>query len=306
MDPLSDLLALLKPQAHITAGFDAAGDWALALDDLSGRIKCYAVIRGHCWVRTEKEALRIEAGECFVLPSGRRVVLSGGPDTPPRPASEVLDQNLSGNVITVQGGGECYLVGSRFEVNGRHAEALLGTLPTLIRVRTSDGQARLRASLELMMEEVRDARAGSSLMVQQLSHMMLVQALRLHVEQVGAQDVGWLAALADPQIGLAIAAIHAAPGYPWTMGDLARRVGLSRTAFAQRFKDKMGTTPIAYLTRWRMMLAAERMLDTRDSIPEIAASLGYASEYSFATAFRREMGAPPRRYARDVANVPAI
>lgn len=304
MDPLSDLLSSLKPKSYITAGFDAAGDWALALDDLKGRIKCYAVMRGSCWVRPKPgEAVCIKTGECFVLPSGREIVVAGSPDATPRPASEVLDPNSGGNVITVNGGGDCYLVGSRFEVNGRHAEMLLQSLPSLIHIRTADSTARLRIWLEMMMEEMRATRVGSSLMAQQLSHMMLIEALRLHVEQVGANEVGWLAALADPAIGQAIGAIHAAPGSPWTVESLARRVGLSRTIFAQRFKAKMEITPMAYLTRWRMMLAAERMLVTRNSISEIAISLGYASEYSFATAFRREMGAPPRRYARGSATM---
>lgn len=305
MDPLSDLLSLLKPRSYITAGFDAAGSWALALDDLAGRIKCYAVIRGTCWLRTENEgtAVRISAGECFVLPSGREVVIASHPDATPRPASEILDPNRSGNVITVNGGGDCYLVGSRFEVNGRHTETLLGSLPPLIRVSTADGKSRLRASLEMMMEEMREPRPGSSLMAQQLSHMMLVQALRLYVEQAGPDMVGWLAAIADPHIGRAIAEIHSDPGSDWSVGELASKVGLSRTVFAERFKSKTGTTPIAYLTRWRMMVAAEQMLDPRIGISEIATSLGYSSEYSFAAAFRREMGAPPRRYVRQSAVV---
>ena len=184
MDPLSDLLSLLKPKSYITAGFDAAGDWALALDDLKGRIKCYAVMRGSCWVRPKPgEAVCIKTGECFVLPSGREIVVAGSPDATPRPASEVLDPNSGGNVITVNGGGDCYLVGSRFEVNGRHAEMLLQSLPSLIHIRTADSTARLRIWLEMMMEEMRATRVGSSLMAQQLSHMMLIEALRLHVEQ---------------------------------------------------------------------------------------------------------------------------
>jgi transcriptional regulator GlxA family with amidase domain len=156
----------------------------------------------------------------------------------------------------------------------------------------------------MMMEEMREARAGSSLMAQQLSHMMLVQALRLHVEDQGQDTTGWLAALADPHVGPAIRAMHADPGRAWTVEALARQVGLSRTVFAQRFRLKVGTTPIAYLTRWRMMLAGERLVGTGDSIAEIAASLGYASEFAFSAAFKREMGRPPRRYLREAEREP--
>ncbi|MCR4267271.1 helix-turn-helix transcriptional regulator [Nitratireductor sp. ZSWI3] len=118
------------------------------------------------------------------------------------------------------------------------------------------------------------------------------------------EETGWLAALADPHIGPSIRAIHEEPGRSWTLEMLARQVGVSRTVFAQRFKRKVGATPIAYLTRWRMMLAGERLIETRDSIAEIAASLGYMSEYAFAAAFKREMGCPPRRYLRESSRVP--
>ncbi|WP_180899083.1 helix-turn-helix transcriptional regulator [Martelella soudanensis] len=158
----------------------------------------------------------------------------------------------------------------------------------------------------MMMEEMREARAGSSLMAQQLSHMILVQALRLHVEEQGADETGWLAALADPHIGPSIRAIHAEPARAWTSETLARQVGVSRTVFAQRFKRKVGTTPIAYLTRWRMMLAGERLIETSDSVAEIATSLGYTSEHAFAAAFKREMGCPPRRYFRETSGLPRL
>ena len=303
MDPLSEVLALLKPRSYITAGFDAGGAWALTLDDLAGRIKCYAVVKGTCWLCLEGEAapVRLNPGDCFVLPSGRPVRIASDPAVPPRRASEVLDPNRSGEVVTYNGGGDVFLVGSRFEVNGRHAEVLLRTLPPLIRIEASGDQARLRWSIALMMEELREARPGSSLVAQHLSHMILVQALRLHLAERSRDDVGWFAALADPQMSAAIAAMHGDPSFPWTLQELARRVGMSRSSFAQRFREKVGETPIGYLTRWRMMLAGERLIHGRETIARVALSLGYASEHAFNTAFRRTMGCSPRRYAREAA-----
>ncbi|WP_374373176.1 AraC family transcriptional regulator [Dongia sp.] len=303
MDPLSEVLALLKPRSYITAGFDAGGAWALALDDLAGRIKCYAVIKGTCWLSLgDKEApVRLNAGDCFVLPSGRSVKIASDPSVPPKRASEVLDPNRSGERVTYNGGGDVFLVGSRFEVNGRHAEALLRTLPPIIRVETSGDQAKLRWSIELMMEELREAQPGFSLVAQHLSHMILVQALRLYLSDRSHHDIGWFAALADPQMSGAIAAMHADPSFPWTLEELARRTGMSRSTFAQRFRERVGETPIGYLTRWRMMLAGERLIDGRDTIARIALSLGYASEHAFSTAFKRTMGCSPGRYARESA-----
>jgi AraC-like DNA-binding protein len=304
MDPLSEVLSLLKPRSYITAGFDAGGDWALTLDDLAGRIKCYAVIRGACWVSMDGigEPVRVQAGDCFVLPSGRLVEIASHPDVEPKPASEVLDPNRSGEVVTYNGGGDVLLVGSRFEVNGRHAEVLLRTLPPLIRVKTSGDRARLRGSIELMMEELREARPGSSLVAQHLSHMMLVQALRLYLSERSDQDVGWFAALADPQLSGAIGAMHADPSHAWTLQELATHAAMSRSTFAQRFRDRVGETPIAYLTRWRMMLAGERLTNGRETIARVAMSLGYESEHAFNTAFKRVMGSSPRRYANAEAD----
>lgn len=303
MDPLSEVLALLKPRSYITAGFDAGGDWALRLDDLRGRIKCYAIVRGGCWLSVEglPEPVRLRAGDCFVLPSGRVATLGSAPDAEAVSASAVLDPDRSGEVVTYNGGGDVFMVGSRFEVNARHTEQLLGTLPPLIRVATSGGQARLRWAIELMMEELREGQPGASLMAQQLAQMMLVQALRQYLAQRPPGDVSWLSALADPKLGSALAALHADPAQRWTVEGLAERAGMSRSTFAERFRACTGETPMAYLARWRMLLAAERLLIGKDPLARIASALGYESEHAFNTAFKRVMGLPPRRYAASVS-----
>lgn len=302
MDPLSDILSLLKPRSYITAGFDAGGDWSLRLDDLAGRIKCYAVISGGCWLSLEGTAEPIElvAGDCFVLPSGRLVRIASSLALEPTLASEALAPDRNGEMVTYNGGGDVLLVGSRFEVSGRHADALLRTLPPVIHVREFTDQAALRWSIELMMQELRDAKPGASLMAQHLAHMMLVQTLRLYLSQQLGAEIGWFAALADPQVSLALSAIHADPAHDWRLEELAARAGMSRTVFARRFREKVGETPVAYVTRWRMMLAAQRLTSSRESLVRIARSVGYESENSFNTAFRRVMGNSPRRYGREI------
>lgn len=132
--------------------------------------------------------------------------------------------------------------------------------------------------------------------------MMLVQALRLYLTSHSPGDVGWFAALADPRLSVALTAMHADPARPWTVQDLAAPAGTSRTVFAEHFRARAGETPIAYLTRWRMTPAAERLLRGDDTVGRIAGSLGYESEHAFTTAFKRVMGAPPRRYARNATS----
>ncbi len=300
MDPLSEILSLLKPRSYITAGFDAGGDWSLLLDDLAGRIKCYAVIDGSCWLSLDEAEVPVQVvtGDCFVLPSGRSVRISSDPAMAPTLASKALTPDRDGEIVTYNGGGGVLLTGSRFEVSGRYADLLLSTLPPILHLRAAVDQAALRWSIDLMMQELREAKPGASLVAQHLAHIMLTQALRLYLETHSSTEIGLFAGLADSQVGSAIRAIHADPGRGWALEELAKHVGMSRTAFARRFREKTGETPVAYLTRWRMMLAAEQLLIGRDSLAHIARLVGYESENAFNTAFKRVMGQSPRRYAK--------
>jgi AraC-like DNA-binding protein len=128
--------------------------------------------------------------------------------------------------------------------------------------------------------------------------MMLVQALRLHLAEGLRGGVGWLFALADQQMSAAISSMHDDPGHGWTIQTLAERAGMSRSTFALKFKQTVGKSPMEYLTRWRMLLAGDRLTNSNDSISAIAQSLGYESESAFSTAFKRMMGCSPRQYGR--------
>lgn len=307
MDPLSDVLSLLRPQSYVSAGFNAGGDWAIQFDDQNGRIKCYAVISGECWLSVEgvEEPVRLSAGESFVLPTGRPFRLASDLALAPTPAGAVFPPARAGGVVTHNGGGGFFLVGSRFAVTGRHAEVLLRTLPPIVHIRREADQAALRWSVERMMDELREAQPGASLVAQHLAHMMLVQALRLHLAEGLKGRVGWFFALADSQMSRAIGALHAEPSRRWTVKDLAEHVGMSRTTFALRFRETVGETPMEYLTRWRMLLAGDRLVNSRDALAETAAALGYESESAFSAAFKRVMGVSPRQYGRREAALAA-
>ena len=298
MDALSDLLTLLKPERFRTAGFDFGGEWAVHYGDQPGRIKCFAVTKGECWLAVKGiEPVRLTAGESFVLPSGCAFTLASNVEVPPLSFHEVHRGRPYGGVAVHQGGGDVQIVGVRFDLDGRQSGALLSSLPPMLLVEKAADQAALRWSIEQLMHEMREARLGASLAAHHLAHIMLLQALRAYLSSP-REGIGWFFALADPQLGAAIGAMHADPTQRWTLGELAGRAGMSRSIFAERFRDKVGETPIAYLTRWRMMLAAERLLSGSEPLAETAGSVGYDSENAFNTAFRRVMGCSPRRYAR--------
>ncbi|MEO5804996.1 AraC family transcriptional regulator [Devosia sp.] len=309
MDPLSDVLSLLKPRSSISTGFDAGGDWSVRFSGNVG-IKCYAVISGQCWLAVDgiAEAVHLQAGDAFLLPGGRPFRLASDLALPPVLAETVFDRHRDRRTggICYNGGGDLFLVGSRFELSG-DAGILLKMLPPIVHLRKQSDQAALRWCVERMIEELREARPGGDLIAQHLSHMMLVQALRLHMAESAQSGVGWLFALTDRQMGAAINAMHAEPAHNWTLQTLAERAGMSRSTFALRFKTTVGTSAMDYLTRWRMLLAAERLETSADSVSAIALSLGYESDSAFSTAFKRVIGCSPRQYGRsanDAAPMP--
>jgi AraC-like DNA-binding protein len=299
MDPLSDVLSLLKPRSYKAGGFDA-GDVSIRFPEHEG-IKCYAVVSGECWLAVEgvpDGVVRLGAGDCILLPRGWPFRLASDLSLAPIDAHTILQGKSNGSVTTYNGGGKSFMVGGNFVLDGKYADILLSVLPPIVHIRKDSDKAALRWSLERMMQELRDPQPGSFLVVQHLAHMMLVQALRLHLAEGTEGGVGWLFALADKQMAAAITAMHDDPAHRWTLAALAERAGMSRTVFTLKFKQTVGTSPMEYLTRWRMLLAGDRLANSTDPISVIAPSLGYESESAFSTAFKRVMGCSPRQHSR--------
>jgi len=299
MDPLSDVLSLLKPRSYMFGGFDMAGEWSIQFPKHEG-IKCYALVSGQAWLSVEgvPDAVRLNAGDCFLLPSGRPFRLASDLALTPVDAYTLFQFPLNGAIRSVNGGGDCFGVGGHFAFTGNHAGILLSVLPPIVHLRKESDKAALRWSIERMMEELRQPQPGGLLIAQHLTHMMLVQALRLHLAVGSNGGVGWLFALADKQMSAAINAMHEEPGYRWTLQELAERVGMSRSTFAQKFKDTVGKPAMEYLTRWRMLVAGDKLVNSSDPVAVISLALGYESEAAFSTAFKRLMGCSPRQYSR--------
>ncbi|CAH1672870.1 MULTISPECIES: AraC family transcriptional regulator [unclassified Chelatococcus] len=300
MDPLSEVLSLLKPRSYLSSGVDAGGDWAVQFNNQHDTIKCYAIVSGGCWLSVEgvPEPVRLEAGDCFVLPSGRPFRLASDLALVPVDSKTIFPPAHPGGVVRINDGGGLFLTGSRFAVAGSHASLLLGMLPPIVHIRKESEQAALRWSVERMREEMREGQPGGVLIAQHLAHMMLVQALRMHLSDELNGSSRWFVALADKQIGIAIRAIHADPARRWTLQELAEHAGMSRSTFAQKFRETAAETPMEYLSRWRMLLAADKLENSDDPVARIAIALGYESESAFSTAFKRIMGCAPRQFGR--------
>jgi AraC-like DNA-binding protein len=299
MDPLSDVLSLLKPRSYMCGGFDFGGEWSIQFREHQG-IKCYALVSGECWLSLEgvPDAVRLTAGDCFLLPNGRPFRLASDLNLTPVDVHSIFETPLNGGIATFNGGGDCFGVGGYFSFTGDHAGILLGVLPPIVHIRKESDKAAMRWSLEQMRKELREQQPGGFLVGQQLAYMMLVQALRLHLAEGLSGGVGWLFALADKQMSAAINAMHADPAHRWTLQELAERAGMSRSTFAEKFKETVGASPMEYLTRWRMLLAGDKLMNSNGPVSVIALSLGYESESAFSTAFKRVMGCSPRQYSR--------
>jgi AraC-like DNA-binding protein len=300
MDPLSDVLSLLKVRSYSAGGFDMGGELSIGFAAHDG-VKCYAVVAGECWMVVEGVAdpILVRTGDCFLLPHGKAFTLATDLGLEPVPALPLLRSSVkAGGVAVVEGGGRCCIVGGHFAFAGSHAGILLESLPRTVHLRKESDKAALRWALERMRMELLDQQPGGTLVAEHLAHMMLVQALRLHLAEGTQGGVGWLFALADKQMGAAITAMHETPGHRWTLQELGERVGMSRSIFALKFKETVGKSPMEYLTYWRMLLAGDKLTNSRESIAEIAMTLGYESESAFSTAFKRVMGCSPRRYSR--------
>lgn len=274
-DSLSDVLSLLKPRTYIAGGFDLRDGWSIAFEPHSG-IKCYAVLSSACWLALDglADAVRLETGDCVLLPDGRGFRLTDDLALSPTPFAQ-LPVEWRGGIATLDGGGDTLILGGHFAFAGAHADMLLGAMPPVAHLREDRDKTNLRWVLEQMRRELVEAQPGGILVAQHLAHMMLVQALRLYLSGAAGRHVSWLFALSDPQLATAIGAMHAEPGVRWTLPALAAKAGMSRSSFARAFKATVGTPPLDYLTGWRMLLAGARLADGERRVSSIALSLGY-------------------------------
>lgn len=301
MDPLSDVLALLRIRNYHCATLTLGGDWAFNFPQRDG-IKFTAVIKGQCWlhVQGEQQPLQLAQGDCFLMTQGMPFTLYSDMSQPVM-ASEGHFQTLAADeLVFSHGGDDVLLVGGRFDFTGTPARLLLSSLPSLVYVQGNEPQASvLRWALERFTSELHQQRPGRSLMTEHLAHIMLLEVLRTHLATLGSSGSGWFHGLADRNLSRALSAMHGDPACRWTVQQLAQQATLSRSAFALRFKQVVGVAPMEYLTCWRMLLASDRLQNTGDSVATIAFSLGYESESAFSTAFKRVMLQSPRNYVRE-------
>ena len=295
MDPLSEVFSLLDIRSARCTRLEAGGTWALRFP-AKPALKFAAVLRGWCWILLPGEPpCRLGAGDTFLLSNAPSYVLANDQQRTPEDGIALFDWAHSD--AAHHGGDETVLLAGSFVFQPGNAQLLLGALPSFMHVPAQDRAAAvLRGTLELLDSEIRSARMGASLMTHRLADVLLVQALRAYVGLRGQDSAGWIGALTDERIGGALRLMHGDVGRRWTVDELARAVGMSRSGFAARFRSLVGIPPLDYLLRWRMQLAREALRRNEGSVASLADRLGYASESAFGHAFKRICGRAPKRY----------
>ncbi|MCX2730809.1 AraC family transcriptional regulator [Saccharopolyspora sp. NFXS83] len=292
-DPLSQVLALAGARCHLTGKLAAGGQWALRFP-ARGRLKIIAVRRGRCTFVSGGRSGEVRSGEAIVVNGAHPFVLHTDPDVLPVDAATmtVPDHRIGaadefsgvGGEVTVEPGGEALLV---------------RTLPPLLHISAANPQASAFGWLlpELETEMGRD-RPGHGFARDQLAQLLLVQVLRAYLAQPNALPAGRLRVLADPRLAPAAQALHENPARPWQLDELARLAAMSRTGFASRFRAVAGVPPLAYLTEWRMRIAAYELTHYDTAVGELSSQLGYTSESAFIAAFKRAFGRTPLQHRR--------
>jgi AraC-like DNA-binding protein len=290
-DLLSVLLERINLRGAVFAHPTVCGPWQINTTG-RGRAQFHLIARGACFLhlRGQRRAQALRAGDLLVLPHDDWHVLS------PEPAIEDDALRLS----TRGPGPMTSLVCGEFEVRDGPAKTLMGSLPRALVVRAEEADGSFGTLLRLMADEALRDEPGTRAVLDRLSDALFVMVLRHHVARSEATQ-GLLSALRDPGLARAVAAMHRDPGRDWSLEALAEVASMSRTAFATRFAAVIGSTPMAWLTDWRMAEAERRFRDPRQSIARVATDLGYDTEAAFRRAFKRVTGRSPgavRRAAR--------
>ncbi|MEJ3747182.1 AraC family transcriptional regulator [Actinomycetes bacterium KLBMP 9797] len=301
MDLLSDTLSAMRTGQPYAGQTTCHAPWGVLFPD-GDATACHVVLQGSCWLVPKHGApLALGVGDVVFTPHGDAHAIVDQPGSPtldyqPQRGDETLIRRM-----TIPGPGattEMLCVYYGFDRVRPHP--LLHGLPPVVHLPARVGQhPALRAAVDLLGNELREPRAGTEALLPALIDMLLLYVLRAWLEeQSGRGATGWVTALNDPAISMALHRIHRHPERAWTVENLAKEAGLSRAAFAKRFAVTVGQPPLTYLTWWRMTTAARLLRESDAALSTIAERCGYGSEFAFAKAFKREFGTAPGRYRR--------
>ena len=327
-DALSDLLRTVRLTGAIFFDVTATDPWVVEqpppelilpkiLPGAERLISYHVVTEGRCYANiVDDDPIALEAGEVIVVTNGDAHVMASRPGMRASPVTpQVLAAALAGPLpffvkYGADGPPTAKLVCGFLACDARPFNPLLDALPPVMKARDSPDRPAgwLGQFMRFALMESAGRRPGSESILAKLSELMFIEVVRRHLDAMPAERAGWLAGLRDPFVGKALSFMHRAPAHGWTIGELAKRVGLSRSVLAERFVDLVGLPPMQYLAKWRMQLASGMLSGGSGhvNVASIAEAIGYESEAAFSRAFKKMVGVSPsvwRHRAQPARNV---
>jgi len=313
MDVLSDVLRAVRLTGAVYFDIDASSPWVGASPDtariaasvmpgVEHVVSFHAVMSGSCWAALDDGSapppLHLNAGDIVIFPGGAPNMMSSSPGAQAEPDMAMYcrptDDHLPFSLQMGGGQDRTRFVCGHLGCDARPFNPLLAALPPMVCIRKpANGSGWVTDLIRVALAEGGGSRAGRQAVLAKLSELMFVEAIRIFLESMPANSRGWLSGLRDMHVGEALRLIHSHPAEDWTVDRLSRKVGLSRTIFADRFTDYVEVSPMQYLTRWRLQLASRLLEQSGTSIARAAAEVGYESEAAFNRAFKKFVGVPP-------------
>jgi AraC-like DNA-binding protein len=312
MDLLTDLLAISVVRGTLGARIEAGDNWGVWWSDVPGAA-LHAVTAGVVWLGVEGHApLQMLPGDVVLLTRGPDHTLSSVPDKALQSCSKAGTWRSKADGRSLQFGNDSMrsqLLSASYQHDPAVQTQVLKALPDIVHIRADHGASCLGDTVRLLGRELANPQLGGALILNRLIDILLVQLVRVWLSTQPQHDQrNWLHVLNDPLMYQALSKLHQDPSREWTTSALANELGISRATLARQFPAVIGQTPAAYLTQWRMDLAALRLRDSNQSLEQIASEVGYTSVYAFSRAFTRTRGQPPghyRHYARQQHQQPS-
>ena len=311
-DPISRVLRVVRIRSTVWCRSLLGAPWGFGVQ-AHGNPAFHIVTSGRCWLEVHGEPGQraLSAGDLVVLPAGRRHWMRDDPATPATELEEILASTPRDEHRRLRHGGRGARTGllcGGFALEGGSAHPMLRALPAAVHIRGAVGRPVpwLAATLALITAGTSSDAPGAEEVVARLADALLTQALRAALAELESANGAGVLALRDPQIAAAIELIHRQPEHAWTVGDLAARAALSRSAFSARFRELVGESPRSYITRARLAHAARLLHTTDASLAQIAARAGYGTEFSLSKAFKRTFGVAPGAYRGQPNQVPGL
>jgi AraC-like DNA-binding protein len=257
--------------------------------------------RGNCWLSVEglQEPIPLTGGDCILLARGTSFVLRDSPRTRPKRSFREVAARDNSNVAHYGGGGApTTIVCGSLSFDRASLKPITQLLPSFILIKADQPHTlAVHNTMQALASEMAEQAPGSEVVATRLAEVLFIQALRAHIaSEVEWRNKGWLRAIFDPQVGAALSAVHDSVSTPWTVESLAAAATMSRSAFAVRFKELLGQTPLEYVTEWRMQKAMQLLQQRDKKLIDVARSVGYESDAAFSKAFKRVVGINPGEY----------